>query len=113
MNEECLKLKDHTAGYQTVEDIQRVVTEAIGGKLPLTNEQLIDEVMVGFIVPTHQSESCDPMSMTELQAVHPLLPHLCRALEVNDGMFVIRRMMMSTIKELKVLPLKPPEQGDY
>ena len=46
MNEECLKLKDHTAGYQTVQDIQRVVTEAIGGRAALSNEQLIDEVMV-------------------------------------------------------------------
>ena len=46
MNEECLKLKDHTAGYQTVQDIQRVVTEAIGGRAALRNEQLIDEVMV-------------------------------------------------------------------
>ncbi|CAK0781057.1 hypothetical protein CVIRNUC_005271 [Coccomyxa viridis] len=45
MNEECLKLKDHTAGYQTVQDIQRVVTEAIGGRAALRNEQLIDEVM--------------------------------------------------------------------
>lgn len=45
MNEECLKLKDHTAGYQTVQDIQRVVTEAIGGRAALSNEQLIDEVM--------------------------------------------------------------------
>lgn len=46
MNDECLKLKDHTAGYQTVEDIQRVVTEAIGGRTALSNERLIDEVMV-------------------------------------------------------------------
>ena len=46
MNDECLKLKDHTAGYQTVEDIQRVVTEAIGGRTALMNERLIDEVMV-------------------------------------------------------------------
>ena len=46
MNEECLKLRDHTAGYQTVQDIQRVVTEAIGGRAALSSEQLIDEVMV-------------------------------------------------------------------
>ena len=49
MNEECLKLKDHTAGYQTVQDIQRVVTEAIGGRAALSNEQLIDEVMVRLL----------------------------------------------------------------
>ena len=49
MNEECLKLKDHTAGYQTVQDIQRVVTEAIGGRAALRNEQLIDEVMVRLL----------------------------------------------------------------
>ena len=47
MNEECLKLKDHTAGYQTVEDIQRVVTEAIGARGQRSGEdRLIDEVMV-------------------------------------------------------------------
>ena len=50
MNEECLKLKDHTAGYQTVQDIQRVVTEAIGGRAALRNEQLIDEVMVRLLL---------------------------------------------------------------
>ncbi len=49
MNDECLKLKDHTAGYQTVEDIQRVVTEAIGASKALMNERLIDEVMVSCV----------------------------------------------------------------
>jgi hypothetical protein len=46
MNDECLKLKDHTAGYQTVEDIQRVVTEAIGGRPFRSGDAILDEVMV-------------------------------------------------------------------
>lgn len=47
MNDECLKLRDHTAGYQTVEDIQAVVGEAIGlHKKPLADDDYIDEAMV-------------------------------------------------------------------
>lgn len=47
MNDECLKLRDHTAGYQTVEDIQAVVGEAIGlHKKPMADDDYIDEAMV-------------------------------------------------------------------
>ena len=46
MNDECLKLRDHTAGYQTVEDIQAVVGEAIGlHPKPLADDDYIDEAM--------------------------------------------------------------------
>ncbi|KAK9840946.1 hypothetical protein WJX81_001908 [Elliptochloris bilobata] len=48
MNDECLKLRDHTAGYQTVEDIQAVVGEAIGlHKKPMADDDYIDEAMEG------------------------------------------------------------------
>ena len=57
MNEECLKLKDHTAGYQTVEDIQRVVTEAIGGHRS-GDDRLIDEIMV---LPRATMHACSTM----------------------------------------------------
>lgn len=95
MNEECLKLKDHTAGFQTVEDIQKVVTEAIGGKHALTNEQLIDEVMVSVLLlwPTFLLGSChNRATLIRLSGLH------C---QFADDVWHCCRMMMSTTDSMK------------
>ncbi|KAK9828792.1 hypothetical protein WJX72_002102 [[Myrmecia] bisecta] len=45
MNEQCLLLKDHTAGYQTPEEIARVVREAIGLQGVDEEDEYIDEII--------------------------------------------------------------------
>lgn len=66
MNDECLKLRDHTAGYQTVEDIQAVVGEAIGlHKQPMADDDYIDEAMV----PPPNPATPNIKNLRDIQAV--------------------------------------------
>lgn len=49
MNDECLKLKDHTAGYQNEDDIRAVVAQAIGSRSALADERMVDDIMVSAL----------------------------------------------------------------
>ena len=49
MNDECLKLKDHTAGYQNEDDIRAVVAQAIGNRSVLSDERMVDDIMVSTL----------------------------------------------------------------
>ena len=73
MNDECLKLRDHTAGYQTVEDIQAVVGEAIGlHKKPMAADDYIDEAMVppiALVSPALFSAGSLPRRCLSMRAV--------------------------------------------
>jgi len=78
MNDECLKLRDHTAGYQTVEDIQAVVGEAIGlHKKPLADDDYIDEAMVraGPAAWSRRTRACRGQGMPSACGVDELGGH--------------------------------------
>ena len=46
MNDECLKLKDHSAGHQTEDEIYSIVMQAIGTRPHDEDDDYIDDVMV-------------------------------------------------------------------
>ena len=46
MNDECLKLRDHSAGFQSDAEIQSIVMQAIGTRPMGDEDDYIDDVMV-------------------------------------------------------------------
>ena len=51
MNNECLKLKDHSSGFQTDEEIQSIVMQAIGTNHVQEEDDYCDDAMVGPASP--------------------------------------------------------------
>ena len=49
MNDECLKLRDHSAGFQSDEEIQNIVMQAIGTRPHDDEDDYIDDVMVSGV----------------------------------------------------------------
>ncbi len=84
MNNECLKLKDHSSGFQTEEEIQSIVMQAIGTS-HVQDDDFDDDAMVPLPFNPHLPNPLRPLSShahTHFCWLLELLVHL--ALDIPD-----------------------------